>query len=159
MKKTFILALILLVSTVITFAALNYEYVGSGNKYFKGAVLSNGDIVSVDEFMYDSEFELYQTGTTYPDILLDVTDVSTSSVATNTVTMTELQDVNVSVDVQDANVSVLTVYFNSTDTVGLPVTQDWEVEMSTKYLNKLIVVNTQTTTDYTIVVKKTKFFE
>lgn len=150
--KKLIIAIMVLTLAVLALGTAKYQYTGDDNVYIESETLETGDTIIVDYFMYDNDFTL--VASTPTDILMNVTSVSTSSVATQTITMTELADVEVEVDFDTSNVSPVTVYFNSTDTEGIPISADWDMEINTKYFYQVILVNTATTTDYTAIVKK-----
>ena len=151
MRKLTIIALMLLAS-VFVLADVSYQYTGDSNLWFDGELLKTNDTVIVDYFMYDDDFTLLAATPT--DILMDVTSVSTSAVATQTIAVTELAEVKLELDLGTSNVSPVTVYFNSTNTNGITVTEDWDITLDTKYFYQVILVNTATTTSYNFIVTK-----
>lgn len=75
MKKLLLFGIIFSLITLVQFSQINYRYTGRGEYYFKGNILTNGDIISVDEFMYMDNFELVEQGSTFPEIIIDFTEV------------------------------------------------------------------------------------
>jgi len=147
MKKILIVLIVLLCS--LGFAQNLYTYTGETNVFYNEEVLSTGDTILVDEFIYLDDFTL--TASTPTSIFMDVTTVSTSAAATTTVNVTELADVQINLDYTAGG---LTLYFNSTTGNGIPITEDWEMILNTKYFNKILIKNTATTTSYTLSLKK-----
>lgn len=147
-----LLIVLMLVFVVLTFGVVTYQYTGEENVWFDGELRKTGDIVTVDYFMYDDNFTLVTATPT--DILMNVTAVSTSAVATQTIAMTDLTEVKLELDIASTNVSPVTLYFNSTDTQGITLSADWDMILNTKYFYQVILVNTATTTNYTFVVTK-----
>lgn len=150
MKK--ILIALLFMASMVVLATMSYQYTGEENLWFDGELRKTGDIVIVDEFMYLDNFTL--VASTPTDILMNVTAVSTSAVATQTIAMTDLTEVKLELDIASTNVSPVTLYFNSTDTQGITLSADWDMILNTKYFYQVILVNTATTTNYTFVVTK-----
>jgi len=148
MRKLSAMLLIILAVCVVGFSAVNYSY--AGDDTFVGFTpVASGDTVPFETFVYLDGFT-YVSG--LPDQpIMSYTAVSTSAAATTTVSLTELADVKVSVDFTAGN---LMFYFNNAGTVGIPISADWEKVLSTKYFNKFMIVNTATTTDYSVIVER-----
>lgn len=75
MKKLLLFGIIFSLITLVQFSQINYRYTGRGEFYFKGKNLTYGDIVTVDEFMYMDNFEVVDQGSTFPEIVIDFTEV------------------------------------------------------------------------------------
>ena len=147
MKKILIVLFVLLCS--VMFAQNLYTYSGTDIIFLDGEYLENGDTKLTDEFIYLDDFTL--TTSTPTTIFMDVTTVSTTSAATTTVSVAELAEIKIDVDY---TAGVLTLYFNSTSNEGIPISADWNTTLSTKYFNKIYVLNTATTTSYTVSLKR-----
>lgn len=149
MKKSLILFVMLAVCSIFAFSAVTYTYSGTDTIYIGLDLYEQGDTYVSDTFVYDSNFT-YVSG--YPEsVFLSSTAVSTTAAATTTIAVTELADVKISVD---HTAGSLTMYFNSTDLVGIPITADTEMIMNTGYFNKILIKNTATTTTYNVVIER-----
>jgi len=145
MKKSLILIAVLAILAVVSFGQVVYTYSATDSVYYGGELLEQGDSYYAENFIFDDRFT-YVSGS--PDsIFMSSTAVSTTAAATTTVDVTELADVTVAVDFSSG---ALTLYFNSTDGVGIPITEDWSMDLNTKYFNKVLIKNTATTTSYTL---------
>lgn len=76
MKKIVLFQLIFSLIAITQFSQITYKYVGRGEFYYKGKVLQNGDTFTTEEFLYDSKFEVVDSESVFPEIVIDFTEVS-----------------------------------------------------------------------------------
>ncbi|HOO49815.1 MAG TPA: hypothetical protein PLK94_00855 [Alphaproteobacteria bacterium] len=152
MKKLF--AIVMMLAVVMTAFALQVTYTNSSGAdvFVEGRWVEAGDTVIFDHYVYDDA--LTYTSVAGDPIVLASTSVATTAAATTTVTVDQLADVTVLIDVGSTNIGELTLYFNDADNTALTLDASWTYDANTKWFDRLIIVNTATTTAYDVLITR-----
>lgn len=118
--------------------------------FVEGRWIEAGDTITFDRFVYDENLTL--TSVTGDPLVLAHTEVSTTAAATTTVTVDELADVRINFDTDYPD--EIKIYFNSASTTPIALTADWEYDANTMWFDRLIIVNTATTTSYSVLITR-----
>ena len=147
-----LITLIALMAVVMAAFALQVTYTNSAgfDVFVEGRWVEDGDTVIFDHYVYNDNLTF--TSVTGDPLILAHTEVSTTAAATTTVTVDELADVTINFDTDYPD--EIKIYFNSPSTTPITLTADWEYDANTMWFDRLIIVNTATTTSYSVLITR-----
>jgi hypothetical protein len=147
-----LITIVALLAVVMTAFALEVLYTNDSGAdvLIEGRYVEDGDTVTFDHYVYNDNLTF--TSVTGDPLILAHTEVSTTAAATTTVTVDELADVTINFDTDYPD--EIKIYFNSSSTTPITLTADWEYDAHTMWFDRLIIVNTATTTSYSVLITR-----